>query len=194
MKARLRARPRSGGALGGGVGSRKGGWRGALQALALLPEAFLLFAAVYLFWVARGFEAPVGGGLGPGFWPRLLCAGIVLVCGFRLACKLRDRSSAGSEWDAGDRLAWRPVVLVSGLTAGYVIGAVVIGYIPATAIFVAAFCYLGGARGWHLVPLGAAAALVLAYLFLRVVYLSLPSGVGVFDELSVFLYRVLGVS
>lgn len=83
---------------------------------------------------------------------------------------------------------------VFGLVAGYMLGTALIGYIPATAAFVAGFCYLGGARGWHLVPLGAGSSLLLAYLFLKVVYLSLPSGVGVFDGLSVLLYRLLGIS
>ena len=34
---------------------------------------------------------------------------------------------------------------------------------------------------------------MLAYVFVKIVYIALPTGVGVFDTVTVFLYRVFGI-
>jgi putative tricarboxylic transport membrane protein len=79
------------------------------------------------------------------------------------------------------------------LVVGYVVGMLFLGYILATALFLIAFIYLGGQRKWYVVPLGIASSLLFAYVFLKVVYIALPSGVGIFDQLTVLLYELLGV-
>ena len=34
---------------------------------------------------------------------------------------------------------------------------------------------------------------VLAYVFVKVVYIALPTGIGIFDTVTVALYRVFGI-
>lgn len=85
------------------------------------------------------------------------------------------------------------VALGIALVVGYIVSMLFLGYILATALFLIAFIYLGGQRKWYVIPLGLVSSVVFAYVFLKVVYIALPSGIGVFDQLSVFLYQLLGI-
>jgi putative tricarboxylic transport membrane protein len=167
-----------------------------LVLLSILPEAVLLAAAVYLFVVTLGFrQVGPSDQIGPGFWPQVLCVGIGIGALVRLGQKLRSRErrvvrEAASEADA---LKMPRVALGIALVVGYVIGMLFLGYILATALFLIAFIYLGGQRKWYVIPLGIASSLLFAYVFLKVVYIALPSGVGIFDQLTVLLYELLGV-
>src|SRR4028118_330018 len=164
--------------------------------LSVLPEVVLLAAAVYLFVVALGFKQ-VGPSdqIGPGFWPQVLCVGIGLGALVRLGQKLRSRERwvVGEAATDADELRMPRVALGIALVVGYVVGMLFLGYILATALFLITFIYLGGQRKWYVVPLGIASSLLFAYVLLKVVYIALPSGVGIFDQLTVLLYELLGV-
>jgi putative tricarboxylic transport membrane protein len=163
--------------------------------LSILPEVVLLAAAVYLFVVALGFrQVGPADQIGPGFWPQVLCVGIGIGALVRLGQKLRSREPiVGDAASEADDLKMPRVALGIALVVGYVIGMLFLGYILATALFLIAFIYLGGQRKWYVIPLGIASSLVFAYVFLKVVYIALPSGVGIFDQLTVLLYELLGV-
>jgi putative tricarboxylic transport membrane protein len=161
-----------------------------------LPEVVLLAAAVYLFVVALGFrQVGPSDQVGPGFWPQVLCVGIGIGALVRLGQKLRSRERRvmGNAASEAGELRMPRVALGIALVVGYVIGMLFLGYILATALFLIAFICLGGQRKWYVVPLGIASSLLFAYVFLKVVYIALPSGVGVFDQLTVLLYELLGV-
>ena len=164
--------------------------------LSILPEVVLLAAAAYLFMVALGFKQ-VGPAdqIGPGFWPQVLCVGIGIGALVRLGQKLRSQESrvVGDAASEAGELRMPRVALGVALVVGYVVGMLFLGYILATALFLIAFIYLGGQRKWYVIPLSVVSSLVFAYIFLKVVYIALPSGVGVFDQLSVILYQLLGI-
>jgi putative tricarboxylic transport membrane protein len=164
--------------------------------LSILPEVVLLAAAVYLFVVALGFkQAGPADQIGPGFWPQVLCVGIGIGALVRLGQKLRSQESrvVGDAASEAGELRMPRVALGVALVVGYVVGMLFLGYILATALFLIAFIYLGGQRKWYVVPLALASSLLFAYVFLKVVYIALPSGVGIFDQLTVLLYELLGV-
>jgi len=164
--------------------------------LSILPEVVLLAAAVYLFVVALNFrQVGPADQIGPSFWPQVLCVGIGIGALVRLGQKLRSREHrvAGETASEADEVKMPRVALGIALVVGYVIGMLFLGYILATALFLIAFIYLGGQRKWYVVPLGIASSLLFAYVFLKVVYIALPSGVGIFDQLTVLLYELLGV-
>ena len=76
----------------------------------------------------------------------------------------------------------------------YVLAAPVTGFPLATVGFVAGFMWVSGARS----AAGIAAAAVLGtvgllYLFVKAVYLPLPKGDGVFEAVTLALYRVLRI-
>lgn len=185
----------------GGRGAREKRPSTVQTATSILPEAVLLVAAAYLFLLARGFEqAPEPGQLGPSFWPQVLCVGIAGCSFARLVQKVlagRRTSVASTAAASNDEdeyeVAWARIGLATALVIGYVLGIVFVGYILATTLFFVAFAYLGGQRQWYVAPLGALSSLALAYVFLKVVYVSLPSGIGVFDQFSVLVYRLLGI-
>ena len=164
--------------------------------LSILPEVVLLAGAVYLFVVALGFkQVGPSGQIGPGFWPQVLCVGIGIGALVRLGQKLRSREHrvVGDAAPEADEVRMPRVALGIALVVGYVVGMLFLGYILATALFLIVFIYLGGQRKWYVVPLGIASSLLFAYVFLKVVYIALPSGVGIFDQLTVLLYELLGV-
>ena len=164
--------------------------------LSILPEVLVLAAAAYLFVVALGFrQVGPADQIGPGFWPQMLCVGIAIGALVRLGQKLRSRERRFVDDVASekDELRMPRVALGIALVVGYVVGMLFLGYILATTLFLIAFIYLGGQRKWYVVPLGIASSLLFAYVFLKVVYIALPSGVGIFDQLTVLLYELLGV-
>ena len=164
--------------------------------LSILPEVVLVAAAVYLFVVALGFkQVGPSNQIGPGFWPQVLCVGIGIGALVRLGQKLRSRERrvVGDAAPEADEVMMPRVALGIALVVGYVVGMLFLGYILATALFLVAFIYLGGQRQWYVVPLGIASSLLFAYVFLKVVYIALPSGVGIFDQLTVLLYELLGI-
>ena len=182
--------------LGGGVPDRGAPRRPAL--LGIVPELVLAAVAAGLFVLARNFQyEPQPDQLGPGFWPQVLCAGILVCALVRAAQKLRagvePASGATKEEGEADHFRWRRLALALALVVGYVLGTVYLGYILATTLFFVAFVWLGGQRRWYVAPLGLAVSLVFAFVFLRIVYVSLPSGVGIFDQLSVLIYQLIGV-
>lgn len=164
--------------------------------LSMIPEALLLVAAVYLF-VAAGSFRQVGNPdqISPGFWPQILCVGIAIGTLVRIGQKFRAREHpmVGAAADAEEDVRMPRVALGIALVVGYIIGMLFLGYILATALFLIAFIYLGGQRKWYVIPLGIVSSLVFAYVFLKVVYIALPSGIGIFDQLSVILYQLLGI-
>ena len=63
-----------------------------------------------------------------------------------------------------------------------------------TALFLVLFSWVGGfRRAWPVALISVLGAFVLLVIFMRVAYISLPLGVGPFQQLSVTLLRLIGV-
>ena len=150
---------------------------------------FGIVLALALYPGTWGLDAVARGPLGPGFWPRLALIGLASGCLAKFI----------EEWrrDAGQTIA-RPPISRAKLAAG--IGAVVLyvllapwlGFAIVTALFVAGFMVLCGARS--IAALSASAVLGtigLLYVFVKLVYLPLPKGDGPFEALTLALYRAL---
>ncbi len=165
--------------------------------LSVVPEIILLGAAIYLFIVSENFRyVPQPGQPSPSFWPQLLCVGIGVGAIVRIVQKLwvtrRPVDYVASAEGESDLQRSR-LALGAALVVGYLVSMLFIGYILATALFLIAFIYLGGQRKWYVVPLGILSSVFFTYIFLKVVYIALPSGVGIFDQFSVFMYKLLGI-
>jgi putative tricarboxylic transport membrane protein len=85
------------------------------------------------------------------------------------------------------------LVLALALVVGYVIATMFLGYLISTAIFLGVFIWIGGQRRWYVPLVAVVGALVFTYVFIGVVYVSLPSGVGIFDAITVAIYGLLGI-
>jgi hypothetical protein len=167
----------------------------------LLPEIGILLAAAYLFYTAGNFdyqERP--GQLGPQFWPRMAAVGLGAAVLVRIVQTIRDRNRpivrVKGEFDEYERTAevhWPSLWLALGLVVGYVTSTMFLGYMISTALFLGLFIWLGGQRKWYVTLVAAVGALLFSYIFVGVVYVSLPTGVGIFDTITVAVYRLLGI-
>jgi putative tricarboxylic transport membrane protein len=168
----------------------------------VVPEAVFLLGAVYLFVVAGDFSGRrQPGELGPAFWPRIAAVGLAITLLVRIVQTIREHRRpvvhVVGEFDDLDGEAtpmhWRSVAIAIGLAFGYVLATMFVGYLFATMAFLGAFAWLGGQRRWYTPVVAVVGGFVLAYVFVGVVYVSVPTGVGVFDSLTVAIYRLLGI-
>jgi len=162
---------------------------------------FLLAAALYV--EAGRIEAPglQAGQLAPSFWPRAMLLGLMLGCLSKigeLAAHARrggvDVEASGAEIPADGGLVQDARVVVGAilLVLGYVLASDLVGFALATFLFLVAFTYLGGwRRKVRLLLLGTVGTVSALFVFVRVVYLSLPKGQGIFEDLTIALYRLL---
>jgi hypothetical protein len=133
-------------------------------------------------------------GLGPGFWPRAALIGLGLACVAKLVEEVQ-RGRAGTLVAPRDTSA--PIsrgTLAGGiaLIVGYVLLTPHAGFALTTALFIAAFLLLCGARSVPGIVANVAIGTVgLLYLFVKLVYLPLPKGDGPFEALTLGLYRAL---
>lgn len=168
----------------------------------LVPDLAILLAAGYLFYVAGNFEYQERPGqLGPQFWPRMAAVGLAAAVLVRIVQTIRDRNRpivrVKSEFDEYEQkqaeVHWPSLGLALGLVVGYVTSTMFLGYMISTALFLGLFIWLGGQRKWYVTLVAAAGALLFSFIFVGVVYVSLPTGVGIFDTITVEIYRLLGI-
>jgi putative tricarboxylic transport membrane protein len=168
----------------------------------LVPEIAILLAAAYLFYVAGNFEYQERPGqLGPQFWPRMAAVGLAAAVLVRIVQTIRDRNrpivrvkGEFDEYEQSDaQLHWPSLGVALGLVVGYVTATMFLGYMIASALFLGLFIWLGGQRKWYVTLIAAAGGLLFSYVFVGVVYVSLPTGVGIFDTITVEVYRLLGI-
>lgn len=176
----------------------------------ILPEIVLIVVAAYLWYRTGEFRQVPPGELGPDFWPQLLTLLIAVTAGVRAVYKvlaLRRAAAAGDPAPAADAAAAPGVdegdaepifrdkaAIAMALAVGYVLGVIYLGYPLATAVFLAAFLRLSGKRNWLLVaPVSIGGALLFSYVFQKIVFVALPTGVGIFDTFTVWLYQVVGI-
>lgn len=152
-----------------------------------------LAISVGLLAASRGLDDVAREGqLGPGFWPRLVLAGLALACVARIV----------EAWRAGPasaRVARPEISRVTLLAAivlivAYVAGTPAFGFPLATAAFIAGFMVVGGARSAPgIIAAAGLGTVVLLYLFVKVVYLPLPKGDLIFETVTIALYRALRI-
>lgn len=172
----------------------------------VVPHAVMLAIACWLYSVASAIDVETGGRISPSAWPKAIIVFMGLLCVYEIAKRLVVRSDfvakgllSGSEMPEGAEAAppenLRMLFGGIGTIGGYVVAVPWLGFFTATALFLVAFPWLAGLRR----PLVIAAVslggtLVLALVFLRVAYISLPLGEGPFRALSLALLRLIGVT
>ena len=170
----------------------------------VLPHAVMLAASAFLYWAATRIDVDTGGRIGPDVWPKAIVAFMALLCAYEIVKRLVTGAAGGATGlvrnlaEEGEAAAERrPGMLAGGIAIviAYVLAAPWLGFFVTTAIFLAAFPWIGGLRRPVLsIVLGVAGSLVLVVVFMRVAYISLPLGEGPFRALSIALMRLLGVT
>lgn len=177
--------------------------RSSPRALAaeLIPELGLIVLAAYLFYLAGTFQNQAEQDLlGPGFWPRLAAAGLIAALVVRIVQIFRERNrpivkvhSEFDEFEETAELDWGRTALAMALAVAYVLSTMFLGYLISTALFLGVFIWLGGQRNRYVPLVAIGGALITTYVFIGIVFVSLPTGVGVFDTVTVAIYRLLGL-
>ena len=176
----------------------------------MVAPALGVIASCLLLLATGGLDHGVPAGrLGPAFWPRLVLACLAATCLVRLTGALRGRSTttaAGPDTtgaapaainavrDAPGPISRARLGAAMALILLYVLAAPVTGFPLATVGFVVGFMWVSGARSAAGIAAGALLGTVgLLYLFVKVVYLPLPKGDGLFEAVTLALYRFLRI-
>jgi putative tricarboxylic transport membrane protein len=180
------------------------------KARGIAPYAVVLALAGYLYYRAGRIESPGDQALGPALWPKTVLALAILTCVLAIAARLfaarpsraaaRAHPPAGGEADEGEAVeahsppgGYYPWIGI-GLTIMYVALFPQLGYFLATILFVTAFIHFGNHRRPATAAIvGVAASFAFMFIFMRVVYVSLPVGVNPFVDVSMFVMRLLGI-
>ena len=170
------------------------------------PYGALLAGAAFLYRDAGTF-ADLGrpGQLGPDFWPRAVLALLMVVCAIEVARRVFAPSAAPGQPAAAVQAApkatevapareWRLLAGGIALTILYVPGIEYLGFFLATTLFLAAFMYVGRYRPARIVVAASVlGSLAFVFVFMKVVYVSLPLGAGPFRILSAWIMAALGI-
>lgn len=173
------------------------------------PYIVVQLAAMYLYQVAGRIEFPAAPGrIGPDFWPKSILVLLGLVCVYEIiknllvgetftAAGLLEKLMKDSGATEGEeKLRSYPLLLIGGvvLTIIYVVSIEKLGFFLATIAYLALFMTIGRYRRWGVIAAASVfGALALMFIFMKVVYVSLPLGVEPFSAVSLWLLRVMGV-
>ena len=183
--------------------------------LRILPYALVGAAAGYLYYVAANIQYHARAGtLGPDFWPKAILLLTIAVCLYeviKLAIQgprardttgvLEEMVEEGAEQhpDAAAHEAIEknhPFLLVAGMFATllYVWASQRLGFFLATVIYLVAFMWLGGYRRWRVIAaVSVIGTLILLFIFMKLVYVSLPIGVAPFSEVTLLLMKLMAI-
>ncbi len=172
---------------------------------AALPYVVVLAVGIFLYIQADNFEfEQASGRIGPGAWPKL-CLVLMLATAIwgAVSSALKAGKSApdeASEAKADEALTQLPelypwlVWLAVAATVAYLFLLPFLGFFIATIVYCCGLMYLGHYRQpLRVAALSAATALAFMFMFMRVVYVSLPPGVAPFDKVSYALMAAMGV-
>jgi putative tricarboxylic transport membrane protein len=131
-------------------------------------------------------------------WPKfMLIALIVCMAGKTIETAVRLYFKPGEMLKA--RSAWADVkkkdmATVIGFLVALPILWDMIGFGLATLIFIISFMIYGGEKkAWKVALISLIVTVALLYLFLKIVYLDLPTGLGFFDDINRYFYKVLHI-
>ena len=177
-----------------------------------LPYALLLAGAGYFYGLAAAidFAAP-GGRIGPDFWPKAVLGLLMACCAYELvkivffgrspadlSGVLQDimQAAPAEAAPAGEEAEQFPHLLTAGivLTVAYVYLIDKLGFFLCTFLFLAAFMYAGRYRRLGvIVATSFLGSLAFVFVFMKVVYVSLPLGEAPFASVSLLLLHLLGI-
>lgn len=157
---------------------------------------FLGGAAIYFYSLADKLEAfcPPGQ-LGPAFWPKMSLILLLAGCLIKSAEVFKERHQK----NALEEKASPPpsvdilrLVTMICLVILSVVGMDLLGFLLTNLLFLLFFLRLTGVKKKiSLILTSFLGTFFLLYLFVKMVYLPLPRGQGIFNDLTIFIYRIL---
>jgi putative tricarboxylic transport membrane protein len=166
----------------------------ALKDWGSLKGPLLIFLVTLFFYFLSWRIEEIPGQLGPAFWPRVILIFLMISCGIKALEVLfsRSRDSGPGGGDHLPAVNYPILAVLIALVIGVVAAMPMIGFLLSNLLFLILFMRVAGLR--KKLPLfltSALGTLFLLYLFVKVVYLPLPKGGWFFDDLTIWIYRVL---
>lgn len=127
---------------------------------------FIAFGLLGL-WLARDLDGGTAGDMGPGYFPRLVCALLIAIGGMLAAAGLMREGEAPEGW------AWRPLLLVTASALAFALLLRPLGLVATLAVTIT----LASAAGTMLRPVALmllVATLVAANVGIFVIALKMP--------------------
>lgn len=152
--------------------------------------------ALYFYSLADKLEAlRPPGQLGPAFWPKMSLILLMAGCLIKSIEIFKERhKNIALEEKASPPLPvdiWRLVIMIC-LVIFSVVGMDFLGFLLANFLFLLFFLRLTGVKNKSsLLLTPTLGTLFLLYLFVKIVYLPLPRGQGIFNDITIFIYRIL---
>lgn len=176
------------------------------QAVIRLRIGYSVLALVVVLVLVAWFVVPPGRAdaaadsfVGPATWPRAMLIGMAFCCALLVLRNVRlyasaQRAGMPAAHSSDGKFDNRKAVIGIALLASYVVAMPIIGFALATVAFLWAWLRFGGVRKPHVVAsVAVLGTIALLYAFVKLTTLPLERGIGVFDSVTVSLYRVLGI-
>lgn len=174
-----------------------------------LPYVIVLAITVVLYVLANriDFVAP-GGRIGPDFWPKVILGLAMLTCAYQIVKTLFFDASgdqvtgvlesiideAPAEPQASPALYPRLIIGGIALTIAYVVLIEYVGFFLCTFAYLAAFPWIGRYRRPVVVLASSlVGSLFFMFVFMKIVYVSLPLGREPFAQVTFALMRLMGI-
>jgi putative tricarboxylic transport membrane protein len=192
------------------------------KARRIAPYVIVLLIAAYLYYVANQFEFMARTGhLGPDFWPKAMLILMMVACAYEI---IKQALAKGEQTDVGsvlDELIEESTIehpeaaateretfaveeektypqllaIGIGLTIAYVLLFDILGFFLDTFLFLAFFMYVGRYRRVGVIlATSLIGSLAYMFVFMKIVYVSLPIGKAPFSAVSLWLMKIMGVS
>jgi putative tricarboxylic transport membrane protein len=152
----------------------------------------ILGTAIYFYYLACCIGPCPVGQLGADFWPKMILIFLMISCVIKFGEIVWNRHSLGQEAEGRPKMDNIKLTIMIVLLVVTVFAIDYIGFALANFLFMVAFLFLVGVR--KIVPLilvSLLGTIGMLYVFVKVVYLPLPRGMGFFEDISLFIYRAL---
>ncbi|SMB93710.1 Tripartite tricarboxylate transporter TctB family protein [Thermanaeromonas toyohensis ToBE] len=164
----------------------------------IIFDGLLFLMSLYFYLLSGKFTyVATPGQLGPDFWPKLILILLMLLAVYDIIIGIYFKGGEGIESSSEEKAANKyPLLLAIGsiLTIGYVYLVSFLGFPLTTFLYLIAFMYIGRYRKMRVIVASSfVTVIVLVLIFVKFVYVSLPLGEGVFADLTILLYRLLGI-
>jgi putative tricarboxylic transport membrane protein len=176
----------------------------AEKAKRMIPYVIIFLISLYFYYLAGQFRfSAKPGNLGPDFWPKLLLGLTMAACLYEVVktaffLKTVPLKEAADEQPGTPASAKKtyPALLVIGIamTVAYAYFITTLGFIICTFLYFALFMIVGRYRKlWAILANSIIGTLVLVFIFMKIVYVSLPLGQGPFSSVTLFVLRLVGI-
>jgi putative tricarboxylic transport membrane protein len=168
--------------------------RGSLHSLK--GPLLIFLVALFFYFLAANLEEAPPGQLGPAFWPKTILLLLMVSCGIKAGEVLFSRPEESDPQGGGllPAVHLPKLIALMALVIGVVAAMDKIGFPLSTILFLLLFLRLTGVRRIpYLLLISLGGTLFLLFLFVKVVYLPLPKGIWFFNDMTIYLYRLLRI-